>query len=344
MIKRIHTKDYNFYGDNGSGLTLRWGKTLNDNPAYAPWPELADISISNYCTKNCGYCYRDSNENGTFMSLTDYEHILDQLTSPDYGPVFQVALGGGEPLEHPDFMAIIEATVQRKIVPNFTTNGLHLTEETVEKLKGKVGAIALSAAGIRDIDPDKVKIMNRAGIKTNIHFVLSHQTIDEAIGLLEGRYNHLLEGVNGLIFLTYKPKGRAEEAGCLRDSEESYQRFLALANVNHCAARIGFDACFVPPLLHSTDVTADYVDSCECGFFSIYVDEWMTVKPCSFSLGDQFSFSLREYSFAEIWKEKLEPYRNLILSRTCVSSCKNKSDCRGACPYYSALNFCYQAG
>lgn len=45
------SKKYNLLGDKKTGVTIRWGKTLSDDPILAPWPELVDISISNHCTK-----------------------------------------------------------------------------------------------------------------------------------------------------------------------------------------------------------------------------------------------------------------------------------------------------
>ena len=123
MLKRA-IGDYHFVADSSTGLTMRWGKTLQDNPFYAPVPELADISISNHCTKGCSFCYRNSSPNNEFMSVKEYCKVLDAMNHPLYGNVFQVALGGGEPLEHPDFLSIIEETVHRNIVPNFTTNGM----------------------------------------------------------------------------------------------------------------------------------------------------------------------------------------------------------------------------
>ena len=96
MKIRRHNEHYNFIGDTESGMTFRWGKTFNDDPLIAPWPELADISISNYCTKHCDFCYRDSSDKGSFMSLEEYEYVLQSLNHPKWGKVFQVALGGGE--------------------------------------------------------------------------------------------------------------------------------------------------------------------------------------------------------------------------------------------------------
>ena len=152
MKIRRHSKEYNFIGDTVSGTTFRWGRTFEENPQYAPWPELADISISNHCTNGCDFCYRDSTSNLSFMLPDDYEYLIKQLNHPDWGNVFQVALGGGEPLEHPDFMKIIDITLKYGVVPNFTTNGKHLTSDLITRLKKKVGAVALSTIDINTIN------------------------------------------------------------------------------------------------------------------------------------------------------------------------------------------------
>lgn len=121
--------DYHFLADSRTGITFRWGKTKDEDPSFAPIPELADISISNYCTKGCNFCYKNSTPLGRIMSVADYCYVLDEMCHPKYGNVFQVALGGGEPLEHPNFKEIITETLRRNIVPNFTTNGIHLTTD-----------------------------------------------------------------------------------------------------------------------------------------------------------------------------------------------------------------------
>ena len=43
------------------------------------------------------------------------------------------------------------------------------------------------------------------------------------------------------------------------------KKFLGKIDNNECAANTGFDACFVPMLLHDTSVDTRLVDSCECG-------------------------------------------------------------------------------
>lgn len=330
--------DYHFLADKDTGMTFRWGKVLEDNPTFAPVPELADISISNRCTKGCDYCYRSSRPDGALMSLEDYCDVLDSMNSPEYGNVFQVALGGGEPLEHPDFFAIIEETVKRGIVPNFTTNGRLLTADTFERLKGKVGAIAISIARMEEMNFFRDILRKRNGIKVNLHYILSGNSIGQAVDVIRGIYNEMLHDVNAIVFLTYKPAGRGKAAFMLR-SGDLLNAFLKAIKTPKTACKIGFDACFVPMLLRNTQGLDNYVDFCEGGFFSVYVNERKEVSPCSFSNGKD-CFSLNDYDFYDIWLNKLQPYREKQ-ANCCKTTCKAKSVCRGACAYYPQITTCY---
>lgn len=341
MNIRRHSDGYNFLGDTNTGLTMRWGETIQSDPWCAPWPELADISISNHCTKGCEFCYRESLDNKSFMSLEEYEFVLSSLKSEKWGSVFQVALGGGEPLEHPDIIEILNISISKGIVANFTTNGIHINDEIATKMKNKVGAVAISVSKASEINKNKIKILTDQGIKTNIHFVLDNQSIDDAIDILKGNYDGELENINGLIFLTYKPKGRAGLSKCLK-MDEKLDKFIELIDKGKTSVRIGFDACFVPVLMKYTKTDTDYIDSCECGFFSVYIDEKLNVKPCSFANDDRFTYNLREYDFQNIWMDKYDIYRKDIMKNNCKNDCKNKSACRGRCAYYDSIAFCYE--
>ena len=277
MKIRRHSKDYNFIGDKITGTTFRWGETFKKNPQYAPWPELADISISNHCAKGCDFCYRDSKRNYSFMSLADYEYLIKQLKHPTWGNVFQVALGGGEPLEHPDIMKIIDVTCKNGVVPNFTTNGKYLTNELIMKLKDKVGAIAISTLDIRTIDKKVIQNLKINKIKCNLHYVLNHHNLGQAINILSGKYNQYVLNVNSIVFLTYKPLGRGDSSRVLK-MDKNFLTFVKLVDNNFCSTRIGFDACFVPMLMHYTNVDLKYIDPCECAFFSVYIDEKLVLS------------------------------------------------------------------
>jgi radical SAM protein with 4Fe4S-binding SPASM domain len=339
MKVRRHSEFYNFIGCKESGVTFRWGKNLDDDPLYAPWPELVDISISNHCTRECSHCYRDSKDNRSFMRTTDYEYILECLNHPRWGNVFQVALGGGEPLEHPDFIDIIEITDSFGVIPNFTTNGIHLNEKIIESIRGKVGAVAVSINCMEEFNRSQLNPLLESGIKTNIHFILSKNSIGQAVEILNGVYDELLSGLNGIIFLTYKPAGRAHQRDCL-SWDCNLKEFVKLIDNYTGTIRIGFDACFVPILLHLTNTDVKFIDPCECAFFSVYIDENLNVKPCSFTNTQHHTFNLRENSFQTIWEEKFDVYRRSSINQ-CARICKNTNNCRGGCPFFEEINLCY---
>ena len=338
---RRHSRDYNFVGNPETGLTVRWGKKLGRDPVQAPWPELADISISNRCSKGCSFCYRDSRPDGGLMTLDAYRYALDSLTSPVWGPVFQVALGGGEPLEHPDFLEMLDITKQRGIVANFTTNGDLLDGAMARALHGRVGAVAVSASDLTTFDGRALSFLRQAGVRANLHFILSKSSLAQATEILEGKHDGTLDGATGIVFLTHKPRGRAGQDDCLEYGGAELGRFLELARNHRSRTPIGFDACFVPPVLRHGCADPRTVDACECGFFSVYIDEGLNVKPCSFAPDDGDAWSLLEWDFKTIWNGFYDSYRKSQSARTCTSACLAHEHCRGVCPHFPEIAFCH---
>lgn len=345
MIRK-HFKDYNFVGIPETGVTFRWGQNVKENPFMAPWPELADISISNYCINECEYCYRSSNPEGKLISIKDYEFLLNQLTNNKYGTVFQVALGGGEPLLHPDFIEILKITRKKfDIIPNYTTSGKFFDEKNIEATRKYCGAIAISYDPYRDLTLDDISeigsYLEGEGIKTNIHYVISEKTLSNAIEIVEGKYDDYFKNFNAIIFLTYKPFGRANSGETIK-SADLLNSFIKSIDKPISKLRVGFDACFVPILMKKTNIDNKMVDSCECGFFSVYIDENLNVMPCSFCNDDKYKYNLKEFDFKNIWLNKFSDYRDFITSsgRVDCEDCDKLDDCRGKCPFFEELFLC----
>ena len=105
--------------------------------------------------------------------------------------------------------------------------------------------------------------------------------------------------------------------------------------------KIGFDACFVPMLLYHTEISPDLIDTCEGGFFSVYIDHNLNVSPCSFSNNSHDSFNLREYDFYDIWLDKLKVYRIKNKNKCRRADCPSHKQCRGCCSYYPEITTCY---
>jgi MoaA/NifB/PqqE/SkfB family radical SAM enzyme len=87
-----------------------------ENKAYMP--ELVDLKITDYCTYNCAYCYQNSTTEGRHAEIDLIEDIILDCVSNE---VFEIAIGGGEPTTHPDFLRILKFGRENGIQLNFTT-------------------------------------------------------------------------------------------------------------------------------------------------------------------------------------------------------------------------------
>jgi len=188
VIKHSNFQHFTAYFDKSSGFFLRKEDEGYPEPFWSnDAPELIDISITNWCDKGCSICYRNSNDNGHHMKLEDYENIMIQ--AKEIG-VFQVALGGGNPNQHPDFCRILELTRKKYgIVPSYTTNGRGLSKDILEYSKKFCGAVAVSYYEPQDEFNEAIELLLNYNIKVNVHFVLTFQSINTAIKLLKNEKN-----------------------------------------------------------------------------------------------------------------------------------------------------------
>lgn len=90
--------------------------------------ELLSLDLSNYCTKQCSFCYNHSNNEGNVFWKTD-EVIAFCCNCIEHG-IKAVSLGGGEPFEYDGIFDIIDA-LYPKCYLSITTNGLPLLEEEI---------------------------------------------------------------------------------------------------------------------------------------------------------------------------------------------------------------------
>lgn len=318
-------KKYNFVEffntENGTLVRsniIKNGIETNLEPHMRSFPELIDIGIMGTChagqtgvCKNAGVdCYQNAPNNcKANMSLGKYKSLLCQCESK----TFQVALGGaGDPNKHENFEEILKATRECNIVPNLTTSGYDLTDYEIKLMKDYCGAVAISfysklAKSSRETNHSTITAIERlvsAGCVTNIHYVLSNKSIDEAIYRLEN--NLFPKEINAIIFLLYKPVGLASKENMLTAKDERYIKFLKLAtNVNN-GYKIGFDSCQTPAILNfCNSVARESLEFCEASRFSMYIDCDMKAYPCSFGHNNQkYSVDLNNHSIDEAWNSE----------------------------------------
>lgn len=294
MITKHDPQGFKTLFNPKNGFSVRGELPDGSDPIYASTPELVDCKITDKCDNGCTYCYMGSGPTGRHCDMEDYYRVLRQM---ELMGVFQVALGGGEPTLHPRFAEILQVTKYTGIVPNYSTNGNHLTQEIVEASRDLCGAVAVSWH-----DPPNIGAIERlikAGVRTNIHYILSEQTVDDAIQLMR-ELGKILPGLNAIVFLRLKPVGRADGMNS-KFNPRSLARFFAETQKER-PYKVGFDACMIPMVEHYTNFDPTFFDYCDGGRFSCYVDvsgPKIEMKKCSFDKAP--GYNLREKTMAEAW-------------------------------------------
>ncbi len=99
-------------------------------------PETLHLSLTGACDQACAGCFYSarpgSEVSPDLMDFTLFERII---VAAGRARVFQIAMGGGEPLLHPRIVEMTRLARRHGIVPNLTTNGNRLTRELAYELK-----------------------------------------------------------------------------------------------------------------------------------------------------------------------------------------------------------------
>ena len=299
-----------------------------------------DISITNWCDKGCSHCYKSSNKTGKHLSVGDYQIIMRQA---EQMKVLQVALGGGNPNQHPDFCEIIRCTREDfNIVPSYTTNGKGLSDEILVSTKKYCGAVAVSA-----YEPYKellvaVQELLEFGIRTNIHFLLTSKSVETAISWLENPPG-ILRDINAIIFLNYKPLGRKPSQELLLKNSRNYPRFFQLAGKSH-PFKIGFDSCSISGIGQFIDISPIFIEHCDAGRFSMYISEDNRMYPCSFMINHMEGIPITEDNMQMVWRNhaSFTGFRRRFGKHNC-RDCEVYAVCLGGCPVFPEINICKNA-
>lgn len=98
-------------------------RETDDGDFVSDFPENIDIKITNQCDMNCKMCHENSTVDGKHGDILNAKFI-DTLH-----PYTELAIGGGNPLAHPDLIPFLRKLKERKIIPNLTVNQIHFEKE-----------------------------------------------------------------------------------------------------------------------------------------------------------------------------------------------------------------------
>lgn len=170
--------------------------TMDDEfrPTFA---ENMDIKICNRCSAGCSYCHEGSTSGGKLGNIMN-EKFVDTLH-----PYQEVALGGGNVLEHPDLIPFLHKLKNKKVITNITLNQIHF-ENNLELVKNMVDQKLVYGLGVSLVNPtdefiNKIKEFPNAVV----HVINGVVTSKEMLKLAD----HELK----VLVLGYKTLRRGEE-------------------------------------------------------------------------------------------------------------------------------------
>jgi radical SAM protein with 4Fe4S-binding SPASM domain len=350
MIQIFDTKfHYSSIFDPTTGQGIRSnifdskGKDTGIDPWMGSFPELLDIGImghcahgkSGLCLKSGVQCYQDGiGIDEPNMSLYQFKGLIDECK----GRTFQVALGGrGDPDMHEDIEEILKYAADNHVVPNFTTSAFGLRDDLLPAIKKYCGAVAVSWYR-NEYTMKALDKLIAYGIRTNIHYVLSNSSIDEAIDMI--REKKYPAGINRIIFLLHKPVGLGSEQNVLSVHDPRVAMFFSLFDDKDTADKAGFDSCSVPALLRFTSkINPMCMEACEAGRFSAYVSPDFKLYPCSFEKKEDYGIPLENASIEGAWNSPAFISFRSRQEGKCAG-CPKYTSCYAGCPVVPRITLC----
>lgn len=122
--------------------------SLGPTPQRLRAPELLDVKLTDVCSVGCAFCYQDSRPDRQHARLEDVAFIAAEAGKAG---VFEVALGGGEVSEYPDFVEALRLFRAAGVVPNFTTRRIRWLAREWATLRELVGGVAVSVGSAAEI-------------------------------------------------------------------------------------------------------------------------------------------------------------------------------------------------
>ena len=124
-LVKYRNGNYDVILDLDSGTKIR----KNDLDFLEPeYPESMDVKITNKCDMGCAFCHENSKPDGKHGDIMNAKFI------ETLHPYTELAIGGGNPLEHPDLIPFLEKCKKLKLIPSMTVNQVHFCRD-FDKIK-----------------------------------------------------------------------------------------------------------------------------------------------------------------------------------------------------------------
>ncbi len=171
---------------------LEAARRIEAPPRSLAVPETIHFSVTGRCDQACVGCFYSARP-GSEVEPQHASWELFQRVVEEAGRhrVFQIALGGGEPLLHPQIVEMVRLARQRSVMPNLTTNGNRLDRDLAQALReAGLGQAQISLNGARPqtnraTRPNferalaAMRACREAGLRFGINFLLTRSSVQE---------------------------------------------------------------------------------------------------------------------------------------------------------------------
>lgn len=324
-------------------------------------PFMVVWNFTNMCNLRCQHCYQRAE--GPLLGELSLKEKLLAIDELDRSGVSAIALSGGEPTIHPDYLAVVRAAAKRGMYVATATNGWRFAD--LDELKKAVDAglryveVSVDSAymkrhdifrGVEGSWARAVRALENAvkiGLSHAMATTVTKYNIDEVDDILD-----LAEsiGVRRVVFFNFIPVGRGREmvdADLSPIEEEYFMRHIyremqrrkieiyttapeyGRVVIQMSSGREAAPTHFVARGDPITSAIAEFIGGCGAGRIYAALQPDGTISPCVFMpihVG-----SLRYKPFREIWNENklLTDLRNRDLLKGFCRKCPYRNVCGG---------------
>jgi MoaA/NifB/PqqE/SkfB family radical SAM enzyme len=260
-----------------TGTTIRFDRKETEvlfkvKPANDYHCELMHINITGRCNKLCEYCYVQQKHYD--MPFHDFKILVDKAV--DAG-VFQITLGGGEPLLHPEINKFMEYASPKINVCTTTNGSVRISPRIVRMFR----QVNVSYHENYEELEEALRWLELNDVRRGINFVYNKNTVPYLPNVTQFASNFGAE----ILLLQYKPI-REQDWNLYINPEETFNVARKLADHDYKIAIDG--ACALKCMQKRRFITVDLGGE---------------VYPCSF-IHEPSMGNLLTQSFNHIWKNR----------------------------------------
>lgn len=252
--------NYNVHIFN-DGTKIRENDLDNLTPSF---PENIDLKITDYCDRGCLFCHENSTTKGIHGDILNQEFI-DTIQ-----PFTELALGGGNPLDHPDLVEFLKKLRSKNILANITVNQKHFVDNkkyvdflVSEKL---IYGLGVSVTEVTDELLDLLK----ENLNIVVHVIYGVITEEEFKKLYDNNLKVLILGYKifrrGEIWLSRKKEKFSVNSKWLFDELEEATKHFKVVSFDNLAIR----QLEVKRLMSESDWNNFYMG--DDGQYTMYID------------------------------------------------------------------------